>query len=375
MARALLVLLLVLAGCGDNRPEPDPARWRVYSSLPHVGDLRDVHLAAQLAFEEHGRGIEHVALDSTRPDMEIPWEVGVVHDNARRAAADPRAMAYVGEVASGASATSMPVLGSAGLAQIAPGGTYSGLTRAEGAEDGEPERYRGGAGPHFARVIPADHLQADATVAWMRLLGVRRVLVVEDGESLGHAMAVMVAARAKAAGIAVSEMAIEPRRLATIRDVAVRLRTLRPDTLYFTGPWQNRGLALWGRAHRADPRLRLMGTDALAEPAFTREIFRSARARTFLVGVEVPPPAKFARRFAERFGHDPHPAAVYGYEAMRRAIAAIRSGRGSRRLTVNALFAAPDVDVHGDVIRGRFGGYRVRGDGTLRLERQLVVDR
>lgn len=358
MARLLVIaLVLALAGC-SRQEEPQQPLLRVYSSLPHAGELRDVHLAALMAAEAES-GVEHVALDSKSPSIDHGWEVGVVTTNARRAVADPRAMAYVGEIASGASFASMPVLGSAGLAQIAPGGTYAGLTREKPAS-------------HFARAIPADHLQASATVAWMRALGVKRLLVVDDGEEFGHELAEMVGRRAADAGIRVTEMAIDPRRLATIRKVAERIATLRPDTLYFGGIWQNRAPALWGRAHRADPRLRLMGSDALADPVFTRQILRSSRARTHLVDVKVPPPAAFARRFRERFGHPPHPLAVYGHDAMKRALAAVREGRGNRRQTVNALRSAPGLDDRGELLRGRFGGYRVERDGTLRLERELI---
>lgn len=378
MARLAVALALVAAisGCGERTQEPPPerARWRVYSSLPHSGERADVHLAAKLAAEEGPADVEHVALDSTRRDVPgRDWEVGVVTGNARRAAADPRAAAYVGETASGASAVTMPILGAAGIAQIAPGGTYTGLTRAEGAEEGEPGRYRGDGGPHFVRVIPADHLQAAAALSWMRRLGTRRLLTVSDGEFYGSGMAAMVAARARRAGITVFEVGIDPHRLATIRDVAERVPALAVDTVYFGGIWQNRAAALWGRVHRADPGVRLMSGDGVADPAFTRAILRSSRARTFITSAELPPPSPFARRFRARFGHPPHPLALYGHEAMRRALAAVAEAGGDRRAVINGLFAAPDVDANGDVTRGRFGGYRVSPGGGLVRERVLVV--
>ena len=375
-----LLALALLTGCGDRAPaprpdEPEPARWRVYSSLPHAGELGDVRLAAMLAFEERApRGVEHVDLDSSRPDMAgHDWEVGVVTENARRAAADPRAMAYVGEIASGASASTMPILGSESLAQVAPGGTYAGLTREEAAEEDEPEKYESEAGPHFVRVIPADHLHGLAVVSWMRALGARRLLVVGDGEMAGHDMAAMVAGNAAAAGIHVREVTIDPHRLASIRQVAEGARRMRADTVYFGGIWQNRGVALWGRLHRAVPRARLMGSEGVAERGFTEAILRSSRARTFLTSVRVPPPSGFARRFRDRFGRAPHPRAYYGHEAMRRALAAVDAGRGNRRATINALFDQPGIDGQGDVASGRFGAYRVGRDGTMRLDRVLDV--
>ena len=361
MRCAAVLMVVLLAGCGERtgapKAQPAAAKWRVYSSLPHGGELRDVHLAATLAFERHApRGVEHVALESSRPDIGGHWEVGRVTENARRAAADPRAMAYVGEIASGASHASMPILESAGLAQVAPGGTWAGLTRRRND-------------PHFARVIPADHLQAEAAVRWMRALGTRRLLTIGDGEVHGR----MVARRARAAGIEVFEAAFDPGRLATIRDLAERARRLAVDTVHYGGIWQNRAVALWGRLHRALPAARLVGGDGLAEPAFTEEILRAARARTYLTSVRVPPPKRFARAFRARFGHHPHPLAVYGHEAMRRALQAIADTAGTRRGVVNALRARPDLDGNGDVVRGRFGAYRVARSGALRQVRTLVV--
>ena len=371
MARLLKIaaLALLLAGCGEQqrrqpaaaRPAATPeATWRVYSSLPHDGELRDVHLAAMLAFEQHApRGVEHVALDSY--DAAIGhWEAGKVAMNARRAGADPRAMAYVGEIASGASHASMPILEQAGLAQVAPGGPWSALTR-------------GGGTPTFARVIPADHLQAVAAVEWMRALGTRRLVTVGDGDAYGDGIAKMVARRARAAGIEVIEARYRRKRLATIRDLALRVRDVGADTIYYGGIWQNRAAALWGRVHRAAPHARLMGNEGVADRAFTETILRSSRARTFITSTEAPPPRAFARTFRERFGHRPHPLAVYGHEAMRRALQAVADTAGSRGGVVNALRARPDLDGNGDVKRGRFAGLRVTRDGRLRLARVLVV--
>lgn len=301
------------------------------------------------------------------------WETGVVHQNAVRAAEDPRTMAYVGDVASGATMGSMPVLGTAGIAQVAPGGTYTGLTRPEGAEDGEPFAFHGDHGRNLVRVIPADHLQAQAAVERMSALHVRRLAVVGDGETYTDGFARMVARRARSRGIEVVRARFDPHRLSTIRELAERVRRFRADALFFGGPWQNRGVALWGRVHRASPRTWLIGSDALADPLFTRSVLRSSRARTILFSPEVPPPAGFARRFRERFGHDPHPLAWFGHEAMRRALLAVAAANGSRLAVVNELFRAPGIDRHGDVTSGRFVRYRADREGRLRITEVVVV--
>lgn len=371
MTRVVVVVGLALAVLGCQRgaerqprvaPGPAAPASIVYSSLPKQGELRDVHLAAVMAFEELApAGVDHVALDSSRPDMAgHHWEIGVVQANARRAAADPRAMAYVGEIASGASHVSMPILEEGGLAQIAPGGPWAGLTAR-------------GRNTHFVRVIPGERMHAVAVVNWMRALGTRRLVAVGDGEDIGHDLTRLVAANAAAARIETKELTFDPDRLATIREVAEAVRRFGADTVYFGGIWQSRAVALWGRVHRAVPRARLIGGEGVADRAFTDAIFRSSRARTYITSTEVPPPKRFARAFRERFGHAPHPLAVYGREAMRRALRAMADGSGTRRSVVNALFAQPGISPEGEVTRGRFAGLRVTRDGRLRLTRTLRV--
>ena len=58
-----------------------------------------------------------------------------------RRVGDDNTIAYLGEFNSGASAISIPLLNEAGILQVSPSNTYVGLTRSEGAEKGEPEKY------------------------------------------------------------------------------------------------------------------------------------------------------------------------------------------------------------------------------------------
>ena len=91
-----------------------------------------------------------------------------------------------------------------------------------------------------------------------------------------------------------------------------------------------------------------------------------------------------ARRMAERyralFGADPPPAALYGYEAMRGVLDAIRraGSDGNDRqavidrylgMTVGDSVLGPyAIGKDGDVQGGSIGGFRVRS-GRLQLER------
>lgn len=386
-ATAAVAAVLFARPVGDPpAPAPQPPALRIYSSLPVSvpgdgrGDLRDVDAAVRMAIaERRGRAgphrIEHLPLDSASPGLGIPWEAGVVQTNARRAAADPRTVAYIGDAFSGPTMISAPVLGAKGVPALTPGAGYTGLTRREGAREGEPDRHRRG-GPNLVRVIPGDHLQAAALVRWMRRLGTRRLIVLGDEDGHGNGMAAMVASRARAAGIVVvASLRPDPRRLSTVRRAVARAERARADTMLFTGIWQNRAAVTFNRMHRAVPRMRLMGTEHLDDPSFTRGLVKSARSRTHLTTSAPPPPARFAAAFERRAGHPPHPLAAYGHEAadlVLDTLATIPSGSPGRvrRALLNALFATR-------ARRSALGRYSVdpSGDTTLRRIGMLRVDR
>ncbi len=83
-----------------------------------------------------------------------------------------------------------------------------GLTRREGAEEGEPEKYYPSGVRTYGRMTPPDHLQAAAATAYMRDLGVDSVFIVDDAEVYGRGMADMVASESESAGISVAGRAV-----------------------------------------------------------------------------------------------------------------------------------------------------------------------
>jgi ABC-type branched-subunit amino acid transport system substrate-binding protein len=129
---------------------------RVYASLPLTGPTagagRDVLRGAQLALEgaTNGTAPELVVLDVFGADRD-----GQAMANARRAAQDEQALAYVGDFHSSQVVSSAPILGGAGLLQVAPVATYAGLH-----------------GDTLVRLTPHDGVGARAIAAWLAEHGV-----------------------------------------------------------------------------------------------------------------------------------------------------------------------------------------------------------
>lgn len=103
------------------------------------------------------------------------WNQTVVANNAEKAASDPRTVAYIGDLNSGATAVSLPILNQAGIVQITPGSGYPGLTNSVTVKSpkglpvtqpGEPDKYYPAGIDHrtLLRLIPNDLVQASSAL-------------------------------------------------------------------------------------------------------------------------------------------------------------------------------------------------------------------
>lgn len=399
-ATLLLLLAASGAGCGGEGPARDqlvPGRLlRVYSSLPLQGDqaarAQDVQRAEQLALDRVGGRVGRFrvrleTLDDSTPDAG-GWDPNQVTANARRAARDPRTIAYLGELDPGASAVSVPTLNDRGILQVSPTDGLAGLTHAQGATRGEPAKYYPDPRRSFARLAPPDDLQASALVQYMKEVGASRVYVVNDGGGYGVSLAERVAKVATTQGLGVVANETVTSQGADYLGVSRRALAGSPDAFFFGGIARDRIEPLWLALHAAAPKLKLFGPSALAVPDFTRRLGPSASS-TYLTDITVPPRVQppAARAFAAEFrrvhGHDPDPYAIYGYEAMKAVLQAIRKGKragNDRRRVIAALLGLRrrgtvlgdySIDRRGDPSLRSFGAYRVRR-GALAFDRLLT---
>jgi branched-chain amino acid transport system substrate-binding protein len=359
----------------------------IYSSLPLQGDSRpqstDVVNGEKLALEEAGGKvgkftIKYVSLDDATAAAG-KWDPGQTSADARKAAQDPSTIAYLGEFNSGASAISIPILNEANVLQISPSNTYVGLTRAEGADKGEPDKYYPAGKRTYGRVVPADHIQAAAQVTYQKDQGCKKVYILNDKEVYGKGIAVQVENIGKAQGLQIAGDDGIDTKAANFRTVAQKIKGTGADCMFFGGITQNKGVQVFKDVHAANPTMKLFGPDGVAESAFSEKLGSEVEKQTYITNPTLdpklyPPAAQdFFAKFKEKFGNDPQPYAIYGYEAMKVALLAIQNAgdKGNdKQAVIDAFFKIKDrdsvlgkysIDENGDTTLSDYGANRIEG--------------
>lgn len=326
---------LALAACSaDDEAVEGPVT--VYVSLPLTGpaapDGRDAADGAKLALEQaNGRAgdLEVEARYLNGADPVHRWDPAAVGRNARRAAQDSSTAAYIGELDSQPTRTSLPITNDAGIAQISPGASAIDLTApAEGYPD-SPDVYRPSGEATFARVVPSDAVQVQGLTEWAAELGIGTATIFRGPGSFGELMAEEFSLDAAEAGI---EVLRGPKISPPVREVATT-----SDSAF------------------------LAGLGPLGPGRF--ETAESARAVSGAVEPSRLPGRSFPTRFRARFDRAPGPYAAYGYEAMNVALDAIGEAdtqEGFRSSVVDGTLGSD----HPDSVLGPFS-ISAEGDTSL----------
>jgi branched-chain amino acid transport system substrate-binding protein len=385
-----------LAGCGVavSASSQVPGReLTVYSSLPLNGPQapisRQIIRGERLALAQARGHVGHfrvslVSLDDASPQSGR-WEPGIAATNARLATQDTHAIAYLGDLDSGATAVSLPLVNAAGIPQVSPGSAYIGLTTPLDAGQDEPQRFYPSDERTFVRLIPSDRVEAAAQVDLMRALHVRRLYVLSDEHPFHVSLAELVRAEAQQTGIAIAgteELHVGEglARPSEYAGPAGRVAASGAQAVFFSGSQLAAAGALWQELHARDAALWLLGSHDLATRAFASRVGGAAR-RTLLTSPYLPP-ARYGgaaqgvlRRYRAAFREAGQAPALYGYEAMSLVLQAIRMAgarAGSRQALLAKLFAIGQrhfalgqfaIDASGETTLRRYAFYRVASGG------------
>ena len=433
----------MLGGCGSQATvslRSDPASSRtprvltIYTDLPTEGPatsrqrsaqqlsiLRGARLALEqshhrVAYGPRGRSGTYDVNLAPLNDADAAtgdYSPSLTAANAQTASSNSTAVAYIGDYDSAATALSLQALSQSGILQVSPWSPYIGFTDANPADGtGDPARYYPSNGEKsFARLVPSDLVEAEATVSYMRSRGVTRLYVLGDVSVFDAAIAQLVANDAPMAGITVvglqqsidTQTNTQPQGYAQI---ATPVAAQRPDAVLLGATPGIGAIALWRELHAMVPHAKLFAPSTLATPAFLAAIAKAAGTCTSAQGRSVgcrsaagatyvtspilelsqyPAAARAVlRAYRGRYHVKRVEAyALYGYAAMEDILSAIRLAGASAtdhadllRIffhhlgVIHAVIGNYTINGNGDSSLRTFDGYRVTAAGGLALQRE-----
>jgi branched-chain amino acid transport system substrate-binding protein len=402
-AAALAALTTGVAACGDDSGSSSGggggessgdisgSTVTIYSSLPLQGGSRDNALAvnqgAELALKEQGGKIGNYTVKFEKLDDSTAsagkWEPNQTQQNARKAVADKTTVAYLGEFNSGASALSIPTTNRAGILQVSPANTAIGLTKADPADPGTPDKYYPTKKRTYGRVVPPDTVQAAAQVTIWKENGCKKVFIVNDKEVYGEGLATAAEKAAGEQGVEIAGNEGYDPKAGNYRSLAGKIASSGADCFFGSIITDNNGVQLFTDIANGAKSIKLFGPDGVADEAFTgKDGLAPAVAKRTLVTVATldpenypPEGKKFFEDYEKQTGDKtPAPYSIYGYEGMSVILDSLKraadanGGKLSRQAVIDQFFSTKgrqsvlgtyDIDKDGDTTLTDYGLYKV----------------
>jgi branched-chain amino acid transport system substrate-binding protein len=375
----------------------------VYSSMPFHGPAKAQAVAIvngiKLALKQAGGAagpwaINLISLDDSTVTAGR-WDPARCAANARRAAADPDAVYYIGEFNSGCSEVAIPILNEANVPQVSPDNTYVGLTTHDpGSAPGEPSKFYPSGERTYLRISARDTVQAAALLTTMHRDGCRRVAIANDQEAYGSGLAALMGALTHRYGVRiVSNIGIDP-TAPSYRAYAPSLHAQHVDCFMFAGITSRDAVRVTQDVATAIPRAKLYGGDGICASSFTDRATHGIPAsighRFTCTSLTLPlnaypgGPAFLSAYRAEYGVSHPDPDAIYGYEAMQLGLDTVASlgSNGHRRPAIlkalratkrrHSVIGTYSFDRNGDTTLRSYGLYKITGRrGTLVFVRNV----
>ena len=375
----------------------------IYSSLPMQGSsnvqtipmVNGMKLALAQAGGKAGKfTVNFTALDDSTAAAG-KWDPSQTAANARKVAADPKAVYYIGEFNSGASEISIPILNQGGIPQVSPANTYVGLTTSlPGSAPGEPGKYYPTGKRTYLRIVPIDSIQGAADLLAMKQAGCTKVAIANDKEAYGAGLAQLIELEKAEYGVTVvSNTGIDP-TASNFRTYAQTIKSEGADCFFFSGIVSNGGVQIVKDVNAALPTAKIFGPDGVCSSAWTQasqggvpaSIDPLMECTVATQDLAAYPGGKaFLAAYKAKYGSaDPDPYAIYGYEVMKLGLDTIASlgANGDNKADVlKALFAIKDrksvigtygFDANGDTTLKSYGLYSADKTGNLVFKETLT---
>lgn len=371
--------LLCVIVAGSVRAET----LKIVSSLPRTGSanaqtttiVNGIKLAiAEMNGTVAGHEIVYEDWDDASPERGA-WDPALEAANAQRAAKDANIVAYIGTYNSGAAKIAMPILNQANLVMISPANTYPGLTKPGLGEANEPAVYRPAGKINYFRIVPADDIQGDVAANFAKEIGVKKAFVLHDRELYGKGVAdVFKKVAAKLKIVVAGYEGIDPKS-ANFRSLATKIKSTGADLVYFGGTTQSGAGQLAKDLVSAGVKAKLMVPDGCRENALIESAGKdNLEGRTYITFGGVPPSTlkgkgrDFYEAYKKKFNSEPEAYAVYGYEAAKVILEAIKTaGKKDREAIRVAVAATKDFD-------GALGKWSFDANGDTSLKVMMVEE-
>jgi branched-chain amino acid transport system substrate-binding protein len=375
----------------------------IYSSLPLQGAstaqtdplVNGIKLALSQAGGKAGPyTVNYQSLDDSTAAAG-KWDPGQTAANARKVAADPKAVYYMGEFNSGASEVSIPILNQGGIPMVSPANTYVGLTtNLPGSAPGEPQKYFPTGKRNYLRIVPIDSIQAAADLIAMKQAGCTKVAVANDKEAYGAGLAKLLDLEKGFYGVdIVGDTGIDPTS-PNFRSYASTIKGQGADCFFFAGIVSNGAVQITKDVNSALPKAKIFGPDGVCTSSYTSQkqggvpasidpLMECTVATQDLAAY--PGGKQFLSAYKAKYGGAaPDPYAIYGYEAMQlglQTIAKLGAQGNSKSAVLSALFATKSrssvlgtygFDSNGDTTLKSYGLYKVDSKGDPVFDKTIT---
>ncbi len=372
--RRSLLLSLVLAVAGISA-RADVIK--IVSSLPRTGSAnaqtQTMVNGIKMAIEEVGGKVGDFTIvyedwDDASPERG-QWDPSVEAANAQKAVKDPDVMAYIGTYNSGAAKISIPILNQASIVMISPANTYPGLTKPGLGEANEPFVYRPTGKVNYFRVVPADDIQGEVAAMWAKQIGAKKVFILHDRELYGKGIADVFKRVCPKLGLEVVGYEGIDSKASNYRSLVTKIRSSGADLVYFGGTTQTNAGQIVKDLASGGAKVTLMLPDGCREFALIESAGKENIEGTYVTFGGMPPDLllgkgkEFYEAYKKKYKAEPEAYAVYGYEAGKVALDAIRrAGKKDRAAVLAAVAATKDFD-------GALGkwSFDENGDTTLKV--------
>ena len=297
------------------------------------------------------------------------WDSAKCSSNGRAYANNASVIGVIGTFNSGCAKLVIPIANRESLAMVSPANTYPGLTEGgPGTEAGEPDNYYPSGTRNYARVVWNDQFQGAANAQYANELGLKKIFILNDGETYGLGIATLFAEYAEKLGIQILGNQKWDKKASSYESLASRISSSGADAVFLGGIVCNNGGKLIKDIKAGAPNVQLLGPDGWTPISATIEGAGASANEMYITQPGVPVDQlkgtgkEFVDGFTEAEGKAPNPYTAYAAQAAQVLLAAIEKGGTDRAAVSSALFET-------DVTDGIIGSFQIdeNGDTTLGL--------